>query len=388
MTDLLSPARLTPHSLLNPLHSSLFQKWTDPLSGVVSYLLEPSIAPFQQSFYFVNPSLTDDGRYYWFYCAFPPAGSAGYGRSLAVADFRTGRIRHFAETQFLDASPLVDRKTGEIYWCNHLEIWKRSPIPNSPAKLVNRFPSHVAHHRHIACLATHLTFSADRSSLNIDAQIGREWYIGHAPLNGDPVVIWKKFDRMFHHTQFSPTDPDLQLIAQDYSVDPATGAQRDVEQRLWLLRRGEEPETIFPGGGSNMQGHEWWSADGQRVWYIHYHHGVEYLDIHERKPVLIWPSKTVSHAHVDAAERYAVADYLPPEKPEERRVAFLNRSTGREIDIVTHLPQTPAGQEKYHVHPHPQFCGQDRFICYTTTVRGRVDVAFTPVEALAESTQG
>lgn len=387
MTTLLSPSHLKASTTPNLVQSPLFQKWTDPVSGVTSYLLEPSAAPFQQSFYYVNPSLTDDGRYYWFYCAFPPAGNSNYGRSLAVADFRSGCIHHFPETQFLDASPMVDFKTGEVYWCNHLEIWKRSPQPDATPILVNRFPADVARNRHVACLATHLTLSSDRRALTIDAQIGREWYIGHAPLNGDPVVIWKKFDRMFHHTQFSPVDPDLQLIAQDYSTDPGTGELHGVDQRLWLLRRGGEPELLYPGGGSNMQGHEWWSADGQRVWYIHYHHGVEYLDIHERKPVCIWPSKTVSHGHVDAAERYAVADYLPPEKPSERRVAFLNRETGREIDIVSHLPEIPQGQAKYHVHAHPQFCGRDRFICYTTLVRNRVDVAFTPVEALVAATQ-
>lgn len=34
------------------------------------------------------------------------------------------------------------------------------------------------------------------------------------------------------------------------------------------------------------------------------------------------------------------------------------------------------------IHPHPQFCLNDRYICYTTNVLGRVDVALTPVEAL------
>lgn len=386
MTTLVAPARSALPSHPQPLASSLFHKWRDPKSGVESFLLEGAAAPFQQSFYYVNPSLTDNGRYYWFYCAFPPSGSSNTGRSLAVADFWTGKIRHYPETQFLDASPLVDLTTGEIYWCSQLEIWKRGPEPESQAVRVNSFPAAIVNRRHVACLSTHLTFSADHKAVNIDAQIGREWYLGHAPLDGSPVVIWKKFDRMFHHAQFSPADPDLQLIAQDYSVDPSTGKECGVDQRLWLLRRGEEPETLYPGGGSEMQGHEWWSADGQRVWYVHYHHGIEYLDIRERKPVCVWPLETVSHGHVDAAERYVVADFLPPEKPEERRVAFYNRATGREIDIVSHLPQTPVGQEKYHVHAHPQFCYGDRYICYTTTVRGRVDVAFVSVESLVTAT--
>ncbi|XHR27179.1 MAG: hypothetical protein ACFUZC_14630 [Chthoniobacteraceae bacterium] len=366
--------------------SSLVEKWTDPVSGIESLLLDGSGAPFQQSFYFVNSSLTNNGRYYWFYYAFPPAGNAS-GRTLAVADFAKETIHYYPETQFLDASPTVDLASGEVYWCNQLEIWKRGPEPENIPVLINRFPQEIAKGRYVACLATHLTFSSDRKALNIDAQIGAEWYIGHAPLDGSPVVIWKKFDRMFHHTQFSPTDPDLQLICQDYSVNPVTGVKGGIDHRLWLLRQGGQPETIYPGGGSNMQGHEWWSTDGNRVWYCHYHKGVEYLDIHERKPVLVWPSETVSHAHVDATETYLVADYLPPEKPSERRVTFFNRATGKEVNLVSHLPHPPKLEEKYHVHPHPQFCYNDRYICYTTTVRGRVDVAFTPVDSLIAATQ-
>jgi hypothetical protein len=42
--------------------------------------------------------------------------------------------------------------------------------------------------------------------------------------------------------------------------------------------------------------------------------------------------------------------------------------------------------DKYHGHPHPRFCGHDRWIAYTTTVRGQIDVAFTEVAALVAAT--
>jgi hypothetical protein len=384
----LAPISSLAPELQNAEHfaSSLFKQWVDPRSGVTSYLLDARVAPFQQSFYFVNQSFTHDGRYYWFYCAFPPSGDSRFGRCLGVVDFCAQEVRWYPETQFLDASPLIDLVTGEAYWCHNLEIWKRAPAADARPVLVNRFSADLAGGRHVSCLATHLTFSADRSALNIDAQIGHQWYLGHAPLDGSAMVIWNQFDRMMHHAQFNPSDPDLQLIAQDYAVNPATGERVGIDERMWLLRRGEKPESLYPGGGSEMQGHEWWSADGRKVWYVHYHQGVEYIDLHERKVARVWPSKTVSHAHVDAAEKYVVADFLPTEKPQERRVAFFNRRTGRSLDIVSHLPPPPAGCEKYHVHPHPQFCHGDRYVCYTTTVRGRVDVAFVPVAALVEKT--
>ena len=56
--------------------SGHFIKYKDPESGVVSYVLNSNTVPHTQSFYFTNPSATDDGRYAWVYCAFPPSGSS------------------------------------------------------------------------------------------------------------------------------------------------------------------------------------------------------------------------------------------------------------------------------------------------------------------------
>jgi hypothetical protein len=80
-----------------------------------------------------------------------------------------------------------------------------------------------------------------------------------------------------------------------------------------------------------------------------------------------------------------VADALPPADPTDSRVAFFNRATNREINLVSFMPQPPAFK-KYHIHPHPQFCFNDQYVCYTTTVLGSVDVAFAPVSQLTRLT--
>ena len=54
--------------------SAAFRPWTDPESGITSYLLHDRVAPLQQSFYFTNRSFSEDGAYLWFYCAHPPGG--------------------------------------------------------------------------------------------------------------------------------------------------------------------------------------------------------------------------------------------------------------------------------------------------------------------------
>src|SRR3954469_13044462 len=111
-------------SVIAPERSDLFERWIDPVSRVESWILSRRVAPVQQSFYFTNPSFSDDGRFFWIYCAFPPGGDAYYGRQLAVVDLVEQTIRHFPETQFTDASPYVDARSGNVYWTTGLELWK------------------------------------------------------------------------------------------------------------------------------------------------------------------------------------------------------------------------------------------------------------------------
>jgi len=369
--------------------SPLFIPWTDPRSGVVSYLLDKRIAPLQQTFYFTSDSLSRDGRYLWFYCAFPPGGDTYYGRQLAVVDFEKQEVRHDPRTQFTDASPYVDTATGEVTWTTMLGLWKRGPRADDPILPVNTFPNSLARDRRPLRLATHLFRCADGKSFAIDAQIGQEWFLGDMPLDGSPFRLWRKFERCYNHAQFSPVDPDLILLAQDGWHDPVTGEKGDAEDRIWFARRDGSLEPLFPDDPSNMRGHEWWGRDGRHVWYVHYGQGVVSFNVAERRTEMVWPLILASHAHADSTERYLVADVTPSNHPESR-IVFFNRETGREIDIVSDLPYPAPDLNRYkshyHVHPHPRFTEDDRYILYTTTVRGIVDVAAIPVASLVALT--
>lgn len=366
--------------------SSLFTPWKDPVSGVTSYILSKRIAPIQQSFYFTNPSLTDDGRFLWFYAAFPPGGDAYYGRQLAVVDFAEQSVSHFPETQFMDASPYVDKETGEAYWNTGLEIWKRSPLPSGEATRIASFPTELARNRRPLRIATHLTRSVDKKSFAIDAQIGSEWFVGDLPVDGvSPFQLWQKFSICHNHTQFSPTDPDVLLTAQDGWVDPITGETGKTLDRLWLLRRGESARPLCPDAplSSDWRGHEWWDADGLHVWYIDYKKGTEKVHIHTGERTNVW-SHGHTHSHNDRESRYLVGDIM--EIPEHFEVTFFNIETKREVTIASHLPPLSYRRSSYHIHPHPQFCFNDQYICYTTNVLGNVDVALVPVTELIRRT--
>ena len=51
--------------MINFNDSNLFTPVTHPESGVTSYVLMRRVAPAQQGFYFVNDSMSADGRYLW-----------------------------------------------------------------------------------------------------------------------------------------------------------------------------------------------------------------------------------------------------------------------------------------------------------------------------------
>jgi hypothetical protein len=363
--------------------SPLFTCWHDPASGVESFILSERVAPIQQSFYFTHPSFTADERFLWLYCAFPPGGDAYYGRQLAVVDFAEQTLRHFPETQFMDASPFVDGDTGAVYWTTGLEIWKRGPLANDVAERVGVFPAELAHNRRPLRLATHLSRSADKKSFAIDAQVGSEWFVGDLPLDGSGFRLWQTLDRCYNHAQFSPTDPDLMLIAQDGWFDSSSGEKGDTEDRLWLLRRGEKARPIFPDAPSALRGHEWWDRDGDHVWYIHYRNGTEKVNIHTGESTVVWPHGH-THSHSAKGAPYLVGDINST--PDTWRVAFFNIHTGKEVNIVSNFPPLSFPRSLYHIHPHPQFCLGDCYICYTTNVLGTVDVALVSVDHLMERT--
>lgn len=365
----------------------LFTPWKDPVSGVESFILSSRVAPVQQAFYFTQSGFSADGRYLWFYAAFPPNGDQYTGRQLGVVDLEEEAVRFCPETLFLDASPYVDPKTAEVYWISGLDLWKRGPRPDDQPVLVNSFPKELANNRRPLRIATHLTPSADRHSFAIDALIGNDCFIGDLPLDGTrPFSLWQKTGRCHNHAQFSPTDPDLMLIAQDGWHDAATGEPGNCVDRLWLIRRGEKLRPIFPGSPSNMRGHEWWDADGEHVWYIDYRKGTEKVNIRTGAWSNVWPAGH-THSHSDRTGQLLVGNVNPQHIDYNLWwVSFFNVATGREIRIVTKVPTLPVLSDQYRTCPQPRFCLNDRWITYTTTVLGRVDVALVSVEQLIERT--
>ncbi len=373
---------------LKPEDSKLFTPWTDPVSGVTSYILTERVAANQQAFYFTSPNITEDGRYVWLYLSFPPTP----GHILGVLDMKEESLRMFPESSFVAEAPFIDPKTGYAIWASRNEIFMRGPRLDDHTSLLGRIdaPGNMAgsqDYKGIRRLTTHLTRSADGKWLNIDMIAGDEWHIGAFHIETGRYEHWQTFDACYKHAQFSPTDSDLMMICQDHWQDIKTGKFNPYVNRLWLIRRGETAMPIFPNVvRGDLHAHEWWAKNGKGIWYVNYEGGTHYVPLDTMRTELVWPGGTC-HSHSSTDDRYLVGDinvYQWNEKPVS--VMFYNRVTGKEVTIATALP-APVTRSKYHADPHPQFVLHDEFIAYTTTVLGGLDFALVRTSDLIGATK-
>ena len=372
-----------------PETSPLFTRWTHPASGVSSYILTERAAPVQQSFYYTHPSFSDDGRFLWLGCGFPPPGGLHNQQVLGVVDFLTNELRVYPETQFATARPWLDHATGEVYWGNNYDFWKRGPLATDQAVLVGSVPAALVPGKLLG-IGTHPTFSADHKTFSVDIRSHRNdgavvSTLGDLNLADGTFHPWQTVPgRTYNHSLFSPTDPDLQLCAQEYWIDGSrAGTPFDGStpyHRIWTIRRGGELRPLLRAPVSHS-GHEWWDASGDYIWYLHYGIGVKKVSLATREETLVWPG-ALSHAHSSRTGRYLVADRMDTPGNPDCHVLFRDTVTGQEVEIVNRGPLAPDLTRCTHLHPHPQFCLQDRYICYTTTVHDRVDVALVPVADL------
>lgn len=355
-----------------------FTAWTDPQSGVTSYLLTEKVAPVQQTFYYTNPSISPDERWLWFMAAHPPADAVMLG--VVSLDPDQPQISVFPATAFSKPAPGLSPDGQSCYYACRDSVY-RVDLEGRIERVFSLKDS-LAKGRQINLIACHLTVSADGRYLLLDPQIGNEWLIVIVELETGDAKTLHRFTRKYNHAQFSPWDENLLLIAQDHYHDLYTGRFYHYDHRTWLMDcSGEIFEPLTPDLRNKVNAkpcHEWWTAPGRVAW-VDYDEGVFEIDLKTRERTCIWP-EPLCHAHSSPDRRFWCADqspYLWPETPCE--VMMLDRETGRRQSIVTAMPAPPVTRGDYHLDPHPQFSPRGSWVDYTTMVRGEVDVALCPV---------
>lgn len=356
-----------------------FEAWTDPVSGVVSFILSERVAPVQQSFYFTNPCVSTDEQWLWFYAAFPPNRQ----RMLAAVSLDPGKleIKLFPQAGFTGASPMVAPEGSAAFFCMENSVYKVRM--DGSTEVVCTVPEEYIFRRHFARIATHLTISADGRYLLLDGDLGNFWWVGIGDIVTGEVKILKEFGQHHNHAQFSPTDPKLFVIPEDWWNDKFSGRHFAYDHRLWLMDTDQTRYEIvrpkeWDDGHTANASHEWWANDGMLCWND-YRLGSYECDPYTLETTHVW-RRPLCHAHCSSDRRLWCADQTPykwDDTPLE--ILFFDRERNKEIQIVSAMPKPPVPRKMYHLDPHPQFSPHDRWVVYTTTVKGKVDVALTPV---------
>ncbi|MBQ8510097.1 MAG: hypothetical protein IJ493_09355 [Clostridia bacterium] len=392
--------------MYTPETSRHFKKYIDP-SGVVSYILTTRIAPVQQSFYFTNSSMSDDGRFFWFMCTYPPSVTKLY----AVLDFETDEITLHPET-ISAGIPEINPANGDITFCNGSGLYRTAANDPEGAvtlstaskvshSVIDRFQKSLQGDKPCSGVsATHLTYSADRSEVMIDTQLRvNGTKVGTINVKTGDYTEWTSVEgRIYNHAAINPVDSNLGMVNEDFYTDAITGEYHLIRRlddgtlcRIILVTRDGKVEMVPPMFKERAT-HEWWAADGKSLYSVDMTMGLCRYTLADKSWELRVPGKAW-HGHCSKDERYYVTDIDLVEQNFrgcESAVRFYNYETKKDIRIITENPRwnAPDKQNPYHMDPHPQFTGGDRYIAHTVTVDGHIDAALTPVGQLIELTKG
>ena len=382
-----------------PETSRLFERRVDKKTGVGYYVLTTKACEYQQGFYFVNNSMTLDGRYLWFYATVAPIYD-GALRALGYIDFLSDEIVICHDAIFDGgASPYIDNITGEVYYTYGKAIYKREPGKDKRAVMLctPKIPGYVSR------LATHLTRTSDKRHFFLDARSGNHRFVqGIVDIESGEFEHWTTSYHSTNHGQINPKNDRLALCAYDSYTDIDTGEgfrisrnEQGVYERLWTVTADGERKMWPPM--HNYATHEWWSADGKKIYYCCDYYGIYGIDITTGEDIAILENCDPWHAHCTADEKLFVYDEKKLERYGGRwyrgcpaALNFLNRETGKHLVVIAEMPEnghTPENPNNYHIDPHPRFTDNEKYIVFTTTELGGCDLAVAVVDDLIKMTQ-
>ncbi|NMA24056.1 MAG: hypothetical protein GX936_00150 [Clostridiales bacterium] len=376
--------------LYTPANSKHFEKYTDPQTGAVSYILKSRIAALQQAFYFTTNSMTDDGRYFWF-LGYDYGGAPNAG----LIDFKTDTIQMFYIRGATFSVPYMDPVTGELLYACSSGIYKAIPGTKGESVKICDIPQELQAYGNIRYYATHITLTPEKDEIFLDARCGNTFVAGSLKLETGEFTKWKEWDYCRNHAQFNPVDRNLVLIGEDYwseigsqAVNPIRTNSDGVFMRLWTLTR-DGVETLWPPLDKQKATHEWWSADGTKIYYCRYlgaNNGICSIDVKTGESRMVAPIPAW-HGFSSRDDKLFVYDQCNTfYRGCESKVAIYDTATGKSLYIISKNPALATASNPYphHIDPHPRFVAADKYIVFTTTVNGKPDVALAPAADLIQ----
>lgn len=383
------PAPAQPE-LKTPETSKHFRKYVDPQTGVVSYLLNTRIAYNQQSIYFTQKSMTDDGRFIVFDIS---GGDRKNRKTLALFDFLKDELYPL---EIAGGIPFIDVKTDQLYYVNKDGIFRRDLLvdPKVEIKLCPIPGELTSMGKKVHYYCTHLTLTADRSKAFLDSRVDDRFVQGTVDLKTGKYDQWSETDFVVNHGQLHPTNDRLAMCAWEVTWKDSAGVEHPIEKingvypRMWLFDADGKRQMI-PAQEANYATHEHWAEDGKGFYFCA--NGIYYHDLATGKQTCMARVKA-AHATMSADNNYLTHDASVGEwyRGCSWQVGFYNRLTDKGIFIYPVLPafNTKEDPSKLHPDPHPQFVCNDRYIiCTINGGNGAMDLSVTPVDQLIEKTK-
>ena len=365
-----------------------FEEFLDPKTGVKSYILKERVADLQSCLYFTEMGgITADEKYMWFYCYdYPKKGNTIGVVSLDPDNPFIRRFNNAGTTPGMGGITNMHTLDGNYAFFPVGPQLFKIDVDGNITK-VFEVDKELIQSRRFDRFATHTTVDASGEFILMDMFIGGKCYIATGNLKTGEMKVIHKFVRQYNHAQFSPTDPNLFLLDEEWETDPVSGERFSIDKRIWLMDiHGTKFEPIDPDKWFFHDGsvycHDFWSKDGYICWPDLDNCVFEYNPYTKEKS-LAW-NRAICHAHT-LHRKYWVGDADPYSwSYEPCKVWFFDRENQKEIEIFSALPRHKYPSGYYHLDPHPAFSPKGTYVVSMTTVKGNIDVAITPTAPLIE----
>ncbi len=365
-------------------HHPHFSAWTDPASGVRSYILTHRLAEVQKSLYFQTPSIKGASQWLWFQALHPPGNTWLLG--VVSLDPEHPEIRLFPGSP-LSGNPWVERD-GESCVAPVDDGLYRF-YPDGSYEQIFRFPEEERAGRHLFSLTTTLDVTCDDRYYLLSTHVGNRWMMGCVDRQSGDYAKRAEFGTAHIHCFCSPTDPNLFAVNQNHWRDPITGIKNEMHVRMWLMSLdGSRYEPLYGDLCFNRTAkgcHEWFGPDGSFYW-CDYEQGIWKSGTDaQRSRELIWPRPSW-HGQIDPSGRYLAAD-IRPYTWNPCQVYLFDTQTRQDIAIASDLPKprVPPGKWRaWHLDPHPHFSGDGSLLIYSSSAYDQNSVALCPLHNATE----
>ena len=422
----------------------LFDRFVDPETGVVSYLLKHDILgpglDNSQSTYFTHKEMTNDERFVYFYSSTNEwHGAVSKVKSGGVIDLALRKIYEIPKI-IGGGYPYMDPENDVIYWCEraadkrNARFYKMDLLKN-PGKRVALayFPEKLrpaVGQGIINRVCSHLTLTQDKQQVLLDAWVGNNFYQGLLNLYTGEYTKWASNNNQTHYThgQMNPHNDNEALFAIDSWTD-SFGTDHKFADIGWDAETGmckrmqiatfangkatfRTVETHKKDGKYQGASHDTWSEDGNTIYWCSgglWKRNIrswQLTQVYNLKSPRQWYDERCTHGNLTSDQKYLTCDkeanYKDLDTPYRGNawsVSFYNTTTNKELYIFTRRPQITDAQHESTLHPdpHPHFVCNGKYIICTVAdapyqhadgdTYNDLHLAITPVDQLVKKTQ-